>query len=318
MSALAPRGLTWTVLRVHRRALLISGAFLTLAAVALVWLRAEGQEAAGLNGPCASPPTPGLPDCADVARMLSHDAAGYLSLMSTVIAWLPLAVALYAGAVLFGGEMERGTARLAWTQSVTPGRWFATKLVLPAVVITAGFSLLSLLYRSARRAGAEVLGDQWHYADVFVAMGPVVLAYGLLALAVGALAGLLVRRALPAGGIALAVTGLVMVLCERWRSGFWTPVEQVWKKSRGELGSSAWQLDMGLITPSGQRVHDCLQPGSLAPPGCREARSAKQWYAVHHPSDHFWPLQLVETGIVLALAAVAMVIAFRVLRRNHA
>ncbi|WP_336320666.1 hypothetical protein [Streptomyces lavendofoliae] len=317
MSGFAPQGLTWTVLQVHRRALLISGAFLTLAAVALVWLRGEGQEAARLNGPCSSPPTPDLPDCADVVLLPSFDVAGYVSLASTVIAWLPLAVALYAGAVLFGAELERGTARVAWTQSVTPRRWFATKLVLPAVVITAGFSLLSLLYRWTRGAAAEVLGDQWHYADVFVTMGPVVLAYGLLALAVGALAGLLVRRALPAGGIALAVTGLVMVLCERWRSDLWPPAEQVWKKSRGELGNSAWRLENGLITPTGRRVQDCVH-ATVIPPGCREARSAKQWYAVHHPSDHFWPLQLVETGILLALAALATAIAFRVLRRHHA
>ncbi|GGU31117.1 hypothetical protein [Streptomyces lavendofoliae] len=316
MSALAPQGLTWTVLRVHHRALLVSGAFLVLAAVALIWLRSAGQEAVDRNGPCASPPTPDLPDCADVALLPSSDVAGYVSLASTVIALLPLAVALYAGAVLFGAELERGTARVAWTQSVTPGRWFATKLVLPAVVITAGFSLLSLLYRWARSAGAEVLGDQWHYADVFVAMGPVVLAYGLLALAVGALAGLLVRRALPAGGIALAVTGLVMVLCERWRSDLWPPAEQVWRNSRGELGNSAWQLENGLITPTGRRLQDCVY--TVTSPGCREARSARQWYTVHHPSDHFWPLQLVETGILLALAALATAIAFRVLRRHHA
>ncbi|MEU0669013.1 hypothetical protein ABZ508_29320 [Streptomyces lavendulocolor] len=319
MSTLAPRGLTWTVLRVHRRALLISGAFLALAAVALVWLRTEGREAATSPTSCATPARPGVPLC-DAAFFQAplSDFPGDMSLAATVIAWLPLAVALYAGAVLFGGEMERGTARLAWTQSMTPGRWFATKLALPAVVITAGFSLLSLLYRWARGSAPRRLSDRWYYTDVFVATGPAVLAYGLLALAVGALAGLLVRRALPAGGIALAVTGLVMVLCERWRSDFWTPVEQVWKNSRGELGNSAWQLDMGLITPSGRRIHDCLQPGVPAPPGCYEARSARQWYALHHPGDHFWPIQLVETGIVLALAALATVLAFRVLRRHHA
>ncbi|MER7110719.1 hypothetical protein [Streptomyces sp. NPDC000229] len=319
MSALTPQGLTWTVLRVHRRALLVSGAFVTLAAIALVWLRSVGQEAAGLPTSCASPARPGVPLCdAEFFQRPPSDFAGDMSLASTVIAWLPLAVALYAGAVMFGAELERGTARLAWTQSVTPGRWFAAKLVLPAVVITAGFTVLSLLYRWARGSAPRALSDEWYYPDVFVAMGPVVLAYALLALAVGALAGLLVRRALPAGGIALAVTGLVMVLCERWRSDLWPPVEQVWKNSRGEIGNSSWQLDMGMITPSGRRIHDCLQPGVPAPPGCYEARSARQWYHLHHPSSHSWPLQLVETGIVLALAALATVIAFRVLRRHHA
>ncbi|MEU6015011.1 hypothetical protein ABZ826_13465 [Streptomyces sp. NPDC047515] len=38
----------------------------------------------------------------------------------------------------------------------------------------------------------------------------------------------------------------------------------------------------------------------------------------YHPASHFWPLQLVETGILLALAALAVALAFRVLRRRHA
>ncbi|MCZ7459444.1 hypothetical protein [Streptomyces sp. WMMC940] len=40
-------------------------------------------------------------------------------------------------------------------------------------------------------------------------------------------------------------------------------------------------------------------------------------FARTHPPSHFWPIQLVETGIVLALAAVATYAAFRVLRRRH-
>jgi hypothetical protein len=35
-----------------------------------------------------------------------------------------------------------------------------------------------------------------------------------------------------------------------------------------------------------------------------------------HPASHFWPLQLVETGIVLAVAALATAAAFALLRRR--
>ncbi|MGI5482042.1 hypothetical protein [Streptomyces lavendofoliae] len=317
MSALAPRGLTWTVLTLHRRALQLFGGFLVLGAAASAALHAAGSGAARPAGPCGSPGT-GLPPCVDRPMTSWFDYSGNLGLVATVLAWFPLVLAFYAGAVLIGAELQRGTAQLAWTQGTSPARWLLAKLALPALVATTGLLALSLLYRWARGAAPRALSDEWYYSDVFLAMGPAVLAYGLLALAVGALTGLLVRRALPAGGIALAVTGLVMLLCERWRSGFWTPAEVVWKNSRGEVGNSAWQLDMGLITPSGRRIHECLEPGVPATQGCYEARSAKQWYALHHPSDHFWPLQLAETGIVLALAALATVLAFRVLRRHHA
>ncbi|MFD4142619.1 MULTISPECIES: hypothetical protein [unclassified Streptomyces] len=36
-----------------------------------------------------------------------------------------------------------------------------------------------------------------------------------------------------------------------------------------------------------------------------------------HPTSHFWPLQLVETGIVLTLTAALTTAAFVVLRRRH-
>ncbi|MET9968858.1 hypothetical protein ABZZ80_23740, partial [Streptomyces sp. NPDC006356] len=38
--------------------------------------------------------------------------------------------------------------------------------------------------------------------------------------------------------------------------------------------------------------------------------------ATYHPRSHFWPLQYVETGIVLAVAAAATLTAFAVLRRR--
>ena len=39
---------------------------------------------------------------------------------------------------------------------------------------------------------------------------------------------------------------------------------------------------------------------------------------VHHPSPHSWPLRITETGLVLTVAAAAVVIAFRLPRRGAA
>ncbi|MGW7362579.1 ABC transporter permease [Streptomyces sp. NPDC054841] len=314
MSTLAARGLARTVLRLHRGALLLFGAFLALSAAGLAFLRFAGPKTermrsacAGDGGPC--PPSL-LRDWLDVGANMSSAA--------TMIAWLPLAVAFFAGAVLIGAELERGTAGLAWTQTVTPARWLATKLAVPAVMITGGVTALCLLYRWTRGALGNSLGDEWYYTDVFLALGPAVLAYHLLALATGALAGLLIRRALPAGGLALAVTGLVMLAADVWRDRLWPTAEVVWRNSRGELPGSAWQMENGLVTATGQRVEQCWEPHVAMPPGCHPGTGIREWYAVFHPASHFWPIQLVETGIVLALTAAAAFAAFRVLRRLHA
>ncbi len=50
---------------------------------------------------------------------------------------------------------------------------------------------------------------------------------------------------------------------------------------------------------------------------CLSESGVTHGYLDYHPASHYWPLQLVETGILLALAALAVFAAFRVLRRLH-
>lgn len=40
------------------------------------------------------------------------------------------------------------------------------------------------------------------------------------------------------------------------------------------------------------------------------------YYLDYHPASHFWPLQLIGTGIVLTVAAAAVGTAFWLLRRG--
>ncbi|MEU1850215.1 hypothetical protein ABZ499_13310 [Streptomyces sp. NPDC019990] len=57
-------------------------------------------------------------------------------------------------------------------------------------------------------------------------------------------------------------------------------------------------------------------PDCWGEPNCPAESAITGYYAVYHPSSHFWPLQLMETGIALAFAAVAVVAAFWLLRRR--
>ena len=47
-----------------------------------------------------------------------------------MLAVVPAVVGAFWGAPLVARELEAGTHRLAWTQSVTRGRWLATRLGL--------------------------------------------------------------------------------------------------------------------------------------------------------------------------------------------
>ncbi|MDT0270151.1 hypothetical protein RM844_28155 [Streptomyces sp. DSM 44915] len=233
-----------------------------------------------------------------------------------LLAWLPCAIAACAGATLIGRELERGTATLGWTQSVSPTRWLAAQLAVPAVALLAGMTALTWLYRWAWLSGPDDGVNRWN-SEYFHAAGPVGPAYVLLGLALGALAALLTRRTLPAVGLGLAGIALAYHLGDRVRSSLW-PVSEV----RGPWGPSlnhVDQLEFGMVLESGERASglDCgdqAVPGDLA--GCLADHGAVDFYATFHPTSHYWPIQLVETGLVLALTAATVATTFWILRRR--
>ncbi|MFD5843377.1 hypothetical protein [Streptomyces chartreusis] len=290
-----PRGLTWAVLRLHRTALVFWGLALTAATAALIWMYVIGDEARSGLSSCAEPTAAdGLPSCASVEAITADDTyRAVLSLIAASLSYAIFLVAAWAGGALIGRELESGTARLAWTQSVSPARWLAAKLAVPAVLITAGTGAVALVNLWARGDDDPNLVGDWYYPDVFVATGPTAVAYPLAGLALGALAALLLHRALPAAGMGFAAALVLYNVLERLREDLWP------KATRTATGS----LEM----PRSVFVADW---DATATDGVRHIR------VTYHPQSHFWPLQYVETGLLLALAAAAALAAFALLRRR--
>lgn len=170
-------------------------------------------------------------------------------------------------------------------------------------------------------SGAELLWTEWFDAYDFRSNGTVALAYALCGLAVGVLAGLLLGRALPALGVACAVTFAITQSGDRYRPSMW-PTVTVSGTEALELPDRALQLDRGVITDEGARMGNnmaCADTGSAAElRSCLAHSGLDEIWATYHPRSHFWPLQLVETGIVLAVAALAVTAAFVLLNRRTA
>lgn len=257
MSTLQLRGPARLVVRQHRLVLWIGGA-LALAWIALVpgawWFTSAAADDFAGTG-CSVRHT--VVGCGiDVRHFLSVELHygrlfDYAGLVMTA---LPALVGLFVAGPLIGRELEDGTYRLSWSQSVSPARWLAAKLAVPAAFAATGVTILSAVYAWGwSRTYDTHYPVQSSERLVYGAMGPVPVGYTLLCLALGALVALLVRRALPS----MALTAAAYVV----------------------------------LIPVGEAVR---------------------------PSGRFWPLQLVETGILLALAAGAVALAFRILRRHHA
>lgn len=116
---------------------------------------------------------------------------------------------------------------------------------------------------------------------------PLAVALSLLGLAVGALAGLLLRRALAAGGLAFIATALVDTALGTARPHLWP-----WATGHGTLAtgyatpSNVLFGDKGAVTSTGAHIAD---PGCGKSEKCLAAHDVTGYFSHYHPASHFWP-----------------------------
>jgi hypothetical protein len=300
-----PDGLVWTVLRLHRTALWVWTAYIAITAGLLLWLWGPGASAAqkafdtfGYSGAQENAYTGGF-SFFGLGGSIDHRFYG----MSTLTGFASFAIALFATGPLIARELEQGTARLAWTQSVSPARWLAAKLAVPAVFITLGTGLLVVLYRLVWNAHNHLLVAGIGPRSFYFSLGPATVATALFGLAVGVLTALVLRRTLPA----LVVAGAVQFLAGALRGNNWPFQHSPFSRLQPEL-----PVYSKAITSSGARVPD---PGCYLSQKCLDRHDITGFTRTYLHSPDYWPRQLTETGILLALTALAVVGAFLVLRR---
>ncbi|MFI6862958.1 hypothetical protein ACIBKZ_24205 [Streptomyces sp. NPDC050421] len=321
MSALALRGPARVIVLQHRRVLWIAGAFALAGIVLLaasVWWNSGTADTYADSG-CAFMDT--SPRCVTAFRdMLDHQAWLRDVLRYTGIAMmvLPAAIGMFVAGPLIGRELESGTYRLAWSQSVSPARWLLAKLAVPAAITVVAVPAASAFYTWCRTA-PDTDRMAWYDTSVYAALGTLPTASALLAIAIGALAALLVRRTLLAMGITALVYGAVALTLATVRSSLWTVstvITPLNATTGGQPGDSLW-VGGGLMAGD-QRLPGGPCDSVPDVDRCLADHHVTGTYVDYHPASHFWPLQLVGTGIVLVLTAVAVALAFRVLRRRHA
>ncbi|MFF5713345.1 ABC transporter permease [Streptomyces sp. NPDC012756] len=315
MSTLALKGPYWSTVRQHRRTLRLAGVAVVVAVVVIGGLRlwdAQTPDRYVQDGYW-------LPANENTGYGSLRLAMGYFSIGMTL---LPLLVGVLVAGPMVAREFESGTYRLALTQSVHPARWLRSKLVTAGAVALATALLLTAVYAFGwSRVGGSV---QLHWADrgSYETLGTVLSAYVLLALAVGALVGLLIRRTVVAMAVTAVITGTVLFVLGAVRWDF-LPVTTI----TGPAVENASILTMpedglimgqGLIGVSGRRLPGWFCAPEPTPEGsCRPDEPVAAQYLDYHPASHLLPTQLIETGIVLALASLAALVAFRVLRARH-
>ncbi|WP_433857686.1 ABC transporter permease [Streptomyces kronopolitis] len=315
-------GLVWLVWRQHR---LVLGVLLTAAVGGAVWcVVLRGRMAAFIDAHhiagCSQISL--VARCEGTQRAVTafRDAYGpSLKLAEVGLVLLPALVGLFLGAPLIARELEAGTHKLVLSQSVGPLRWLAAKVALPAAFVLAAGTLVSTAFAWLWQVGGdEVSGSYWYSIMGFGSLGPVPVAYSLLGLAIGLLAGLLLGRTVAAMGVTLTAMVLVQVAFTQLRSHLMPLVTAKFGASEPtQVPDSSWLVGQGYHTSTGERLSDLPCRPNQDFDGCLRQHHVAGQYIDHHPVSHHWPLAWAESGIVLVAAVVLTVLAFRVLRRRH-
>ncbi|MDA0172690.1 transporter [Solirubrobacter taibaiensis] len=165
----------------------------------------------------------GVPAAGDQALEFLSNKRGDVQIYTFVtIAMMlaPAVIGMFWGAPLVARELEAGTHRLVWNQSVTRTRWLLIKVGLIAVTAMVVAGALGLLLTwwagpidDAQIAGQEaqgIVGSSRVGPPLFISRGIAPIGYFVFAFAVGVLAGTLIRRTVAA----MAVTAVVFTLVQ--------------------------------------------------------------------------------------------------------
>ena len=313
---------------------------------AVVLLAVTGRTFARMWTDSGAGSCPASGDCAALSNFLQQAEHGWTSVVYTIGAALiylvPPLVGVFWGAPLVARELETGTQRLVWNQSVTRGRWLGVKLAVlgAASMAFAGVLSLAVTWSSQQldEAGFTRLAPM-----LFGARGIVPVAYAAFAFVLGVTVGMLIRRTVPAMATTLAgYAGCAVTMALGIRSHL-LPAKhtQLPLDIQSVHGFSihpgngmnivgdvdlpgAWVLQNETVTSTGQAFTGPADPQfcsrNTSPKACLDwagTLGLKQ-NIVYQPAERFWALQWMETGVFLALTALLVAFGFWWLRRRSA
>lgn len=318
----------WLIWRQHRTEVCVLGLLVGMFGVALLVLGTQAHDLfPGGPARCAGEARIGEACTASFRRL--DDEYGFVENLLAAFYVVPVVIGAFLGAPLLARELEDGTWQLAWTQAVPRMRWLTAKLVALAgvtVALTGTFTAVLTWFRQP----FDAWEGRFQY-DAFDLQGLVPVAYGLFAFGAATAAGAVLRRSLPAFGVAFgAFLGARMLVALLARPAYATPLTATEpvpvggsKDQAQPPGFADWVIEHGYADASGRRLssteyyelEDAADRAGTDLGQFLHSRGVQQ-FEVYHPADRFWTFQLIETALFVAVAAVLIgVVVWRVRRR---
>ena len=244
---------------------------------------------------------------------------------------VPALIGAFAVAPVLARELETGTFRYAWTQGFGRARWTLAKLVPLAVTLAGAAGAFSVLF-SWYFGPFFAEGQQSPLAPtVFDLRGVAFAAWTLAAFAIGALAGTLIRRVVPAIAATLAAwAGLALAAGLFLRQHYLAPLVthnpnvpgSAWVLSQWYTGRNGKPLSQAAISqmllgyhPTSQQIGPQTFHSTVDPVGYLTQHGATYWMS-YQPASRFWPFQWIEGGGLLALSLLLIAATVWLVRRR--
>ena len=335
--------MTWLAWRQFRTSMAIVAGAVAVVAVALLVTRPGVMDIYRSTGLDACTTSCSEQAIAFLSRARASAAGPLYWLGFAAVYLIPAIIGIFWGAPMVARELETGTFRLVWSQSTTRSRWLVVKLAAGAVAAMASAGLLSLAV-TWWSAPFDRANDNRLIAEVFGARGVVPIAYAALAFVLGALIGTVLRRTVPAMALTLALVGAVQVVMPTMVRPHLIPPETFTGAVTAEQGFNelmmspddgymtvvpkldipgAWVLENSALKASGEVFHGPID-AKFCGPDAGGPRSCEKWVAsqnlhqnaVYQPASRFWPLQWIESGLILVVTGLLTALCFWWVRRR--
>jgi ABC-type transport system involved in multi-copper enzyme maturation permease subunit len=323
------RRMAWVIWRQHRAAL---GGVAGLLGALAIWLAVAGLQVHHTYAAITACHPASSFTCGNLTGNFNSTYGATSSLIAALLQAVPALIGAFTGGPVLARELETGTFRYVWTQGFERWRWTLAKLVALAVLVTAAAAAFSVLF-SWYYQPFLAEGDQGSLTPtVFDLRGVAFAAWTLAAFAIGSLAGMLIRRVVPAIVATLAAyTGVAVATAALLRQHYVTPIvaRNLISTPASAWVISKWWTKAGTYAFSGwppQIVqHQDCPPGAFGPGGpslgalvhCFARHGYTPWIS-YQPASRFWPFQWIEGGWLLALALLLIAATVVVVRRRVA
>ena len=273
----------------------------------------------------------GIPNClsglgdsnsCSQAYQAFKDNFGSQQALLGALTYLPVLVGVVLAASI-SVEMEQGTYRLAWAQSVTRGSWTLMRIGLPLVFGLGITGLIAGVTSWWMQPANQVQGPL--RPGSFDVQGLLPPAYMLLAFAITVAGGVIWRRTVPAVALGIVVAAGIHLAVQSWlRPNFIAPISYLWTSGPAPYGPRDWVVQGGAGAssyvyqdPTGRQLtYEQVQSlcGQVV-----DAQSKDAWSAClqsHHlgelvkwqPPTRFWEFQTIESALVVGIACALLLL----------